>query len=153
MSNSEIKVGQVYQHYKGNHYRILALGKHSESGEELVTYQRQEDDHVYSRPKNMFFDEIEKDGIKTTRFVLTSNSSKRLLTEICGWYGVAALLCAYFLLSFNVLSSKDLLFQVLNVTGAIGIVIDALAQRNWQPAVLNIVWAVIGAIALIAFII
>jgi hypothetical protein len=73
MNNFEIKVGQVYMHYKGNHYRILALGKHSESGEDLVGYQRVEDGAVYFRPKTMFFDPVEYEDKKTTRFVLTSN--------------------------------------------------------------------------------
>ncbi len=73
MSNPEIKVGQIYQHYKGNHYRILAQGKHSESGEELVGYQRIEDSAVYFRPKVMFFDDVEINGSKTKRFVLKSS--------------------------------------------------------------------------------
>jgi hypothetical protein len=74
--------------------------------------------------------------------------TKRRLAEMCGWYGVVALLGAYALLSFNILGSEDILFQILNTTGAIGIVIDALHQKNWQPAVLNIVWAIIGFVAL-----
>jgi hypothetical protein len=74
---------------------------------------------------------------------------KSLFTEMCGWYGVVALLGAYILVSFAVFSAQDLRFQLLNISGAIGIVIDAAAQRNWQPAVLNIVWAAIGAVALI----
>lgn len=72
MNNPEIKPGQIYKHYKGNHYKILVLGKHSESGEELVAYQRQEDGKVYFRPVVMFFDPIEFNGIKTKRFVLVS---------------------------------------------------------------------------------
>ncbi len=72
MNNSEIKPGQVYKHYKGNHYKILVLGRHSETGEELVAYQRQEDGKVYFRPISMFFDPIEVNGTKTTRFVLVS---------------------------------------------------------------------------------
>ncbi len=69
--------------------------------------------------------------------------------EVFGWYGVAALIGAYALVSFGVVTSDSLLFQILNITGAVGIVVDALAQKNWQPAVLNIVWAVIGLVALI----
>jgi hypothetical protein len=74
--------------------------------------------------------------------------NKRLFTEILGWYGVIALLGAYMSISFGYLSSSDVLFQVLNATGALSIVIDALAQKNWQPAVLNIVWGVVALVAL-----
>ncbi len=75
--------------------------------------------------------------------------NKYKLAEILGWYGVVALLGAYTLLSLNILTSGDARFQILNITGAIGIVIDALCQKNWQPAVLNIIWAVIGLVALV----
>jgi len=29
----ELKPGQIWKHYKGNDYKILILGKHSETGE------------------------------------------------------------------------------------------------------------------------
>jgi hypothetical protein len=148
MNNLEIKVGQVYEHYKGNHYRVLALGKHSETGEELVTYKRVEDDAVYSRPKAMFFDEIEKDGKKTTRFVL-SGSIKAQLVEIFGWYGAIGLLVAYALLSFDILSPENAWYHVINITAALGIVIVSFYKRTYQPGTLNIVWAIVGLIALI----
>jgi len=74
---------------------------------------------------------------------------KTFLTELVGWYGVIALLGAYAAVSFGYLTSGDILFQVLNVTGALGIVIDALAQKNWQPVVLNIVWGTVAIVSLI----
>ena len=148
MNNPDIKIGQIYRHYKGNHYRILALGKHSESGEELVTYKRTEDGSVYSRPKAMFFDEIEKEGVKTTRFVL-SNSPKAALIEAFGWYGAIGLLAAYALSSFDVLSPENIWYQIINITAALGIVTISFYKKTYQPAVLNLVWAVIGLLALI----
>lgn len=71
------------------------------------------------------------------------------ITEALGWYGVVAVVGAYALLSLNILSSNSLLFQTLNLTGAIGIVIDAIEDKNAQPAVLNIIWAIIAIIAII----
>lgn len=68
----EIKPGQIYRHYKGNHYRIFAIGKHSETGEELVGYERVEDKKVYFRPVVMFFEKVEKDGNEMVRFTLVS---------------------------------------------------------------------------------
>ena len=75
------------------------------------------------------------------------------VTEALGWYGVVAVVLAYALLSFKILSSDSLLFQGLNLTGAIGIVIDALDDKNTQPAVLNIIWAIIALIAIVKILI
>lgn len=71
------------------------------------------------------------------------------ITETLGWYGVVAVVSAYALLSLDILSSKDLSFQILNLTGAIGIIIDALEDKNTQPAVLNIIWAIIALVAIV----
>lgn len=71
------------------------------------------------------------------------------ITEILGWYGVLAIIGAYALVSFEVINSSSLLFHGLNLTGAIGIVIDAFVDKNTQPAVLNIIWAIIAVIAII----
>jgi hypothetical protein len=35
------------------------------------------------------------------------------------------------------------------LTGAIGIVIDALDDKNYQPVVLNAIWAIIAVVVLI----
>jgi len=71
------------------------------------------------------------------------------VTEILGWYGVVAVIGAYALLSLNIINSDSLLFQGLNLTGAIVIVIDALEDKNTQPAVLNIIWAIIAIVAIV----
>jgi hypothetical protein len=64
------EIGHIYKHYKGKHYKILTCCKHSETGEELVVYERQEDGNRYARPLNMFWEEVEFDGQKVPRFVL-----------------------------------------------------------------------------------
>lgn len=74
-------------------------------------------------------------------------NSKR--SEIIGWYGTVAIVGAYGLSSFNIISSQSFLYQLFNVTGAIGIVIISLRKKTYQPAVLNIIWTIIGLIALI----
>ncbi len=74
VTHAEIKPGQVYQHYKGNYYKIIVLGKHSETGEELVAYQRQEDGHVYFRPIELFFQDVEWEGRVISRFTLISDN-------------------------------------------------------------------------------
>ena len=70
--------------------------------------------------------------------------------EVFGWYGAAAILSAYALVSFGALQTDNILFQLLNLTGALGIVIVSLTKQAYQPAVLNVVWAVIALIALVS---
>lgn len=65
----EIKVGSIYQHYKGNKYRVLALAKHTENLEDLVVYQAlYEDNKVWCRPVSMWNDYIEINGKIIKRF-------------------------------------------------------------------------------------
>lgn len=78
--------------------------------------------------------------------------SKRIV-ELAGWYGVVAILLGYALLSFEVISSKSYVFQLLNFTGAIGIVVVSLAKKARQPALLNLVWAAIAFVAIISLVI
>ena len=69
----EIKIGQIWKHYKkDNHYKILVFCRHSETSEDLVVYQRQEDGNTYARPRNMFFDIVEWEGKQVPRFSLIS---------------------------------------------------------------------------------
>lgn len=73
----------------------------------------------------------------------------KLMEEIIGWYGTVAIVGAYALSSFNVLSVQSLIYQILNCTGALGIVLISLKKKAYQPGVLNIIWAVIAAIAIV----
>ena len=70
----EIIEGKTYRHYKGNVYRIIALGKHSETLEDLVIYQSIKDDKVWVRPKQMWNDVIDSKG--TLRFTLVEDFNK-----------------------------------------------------------------------------
>ncbi len=74
VTNEKIKPGQLWRHYKGKHYRIIVLGKHSETAEELVAYKRQEDGHVFFRPIALFFQDVEREGQVVPRFTLVSDN-------------------------------------------------------------------------------
>ncbi len=53
--------GQVYRHFKGNIYRIIAIASHSETGELLVVYKRDdEEERAYARPLDMFMSEVDR---------------------------------------------------------------------------------------------
>lgn len=77
------------------------------------------------------------------------NSVRANLIEAGGWYGAAAVLLAYALVSFNVISPHGWIYQLLNFTGAVGVLIISYMKRAKQPALLNFVWAVIALVALI----
>ena len=64
----EIQIGKTYKHYKGNIYKIIALGKHSESLEDLIIYQGVNDGKTWVRPYSMWNETIDSD--KTLRFTL-----------------------------------------------------------------------------------
>jgi hypothetical protein len=69
----QLKVGQIWQHYKGKHYKMLVFCTHSETGEELVVYQRQEDGNTFARPVDLFFQDVEWEGKIVPRFTLVSD--------------------------------------------------------------------------------
>jgi hypothetical protein len=63
-----MKLG-IYEHYKGNRYEVIGLAKHSETMEELVVYRALYGEHgLWVRPRAMFEEEIERDGVKVKRF-------------------------------------------------------------------------------------
>lgn len=62
----------IYQHYKGNLYRVIGEGKHSETLEDLVFYEALYDNpksKFWIRPLKMFDEEVETPDGKKKRFV------------------------------------------------------------------------------------
>lgn len=78
--------------------------------------------------------------------MITIKPSK--LTELLGWYGMLALIGAYFLVSFGFIVAEGLMFQALNLTGGAALVVFAVSKKATQLAILNVFWALIGAIAI-----
>ena len=64
----EITIGTIYKHYKGNLYKIIAIGKHSETLEEMIVYQSVKDGQVWIRPKTMWNEFVNNN--ETLRFTL-----------------------------------------------------------------------------------
>ena len=68
-------VGNVYRHYKGNKYKVLAIGKHSETLEELVVYQGLYDDNpIWCRPLSMWNETVNNNGKIVKRFELVEEN-------------------------------------------------------------------------------
>ena len=74
---------------------------------------------------------------------------QNIVAETAGWYGTAAILLAYALVSFGAVSSDSAVFQLLNLTGAIGIIVIALNKKVMQSVILNLFWAIVALIALV----
>lgn len=73
-------------------------------------------------------------------------------SNIFGWYGAIATLSAYFLISFAILHPKDLSYQILNLSGAIGLGIVCYYKKTYQPLFVNIIWAGIAILAIVGIV-
>jgi len=60
---------------------------------------------------------------------------KKIIPEIIGWYGTVAILSAYAAVSFSLITSSSFLFQFLNLTGSIGIIVISLTKKVYQSVV------------------
>ena len=71
----------------------------------------------------------------------------QLAVEVAGWAGALLILFAYLLLSMGKLTGQSLTYQIMNVVGAAGFVINGWWHGAMPSAALNVLWLLIGAIA------
>lgn len=58
-----------YRHYKGNHYELVCVARHSETLEPMVVYRPlYGEGALWVRPYAMFFETVVIDGIEQRRF-------------------------------------------------------------------------------------
>ena len=66
MNRETPKLGDVYRHFIGNYYKIIAVGHHSETGELMVVYfdlsgKNSTLNNPCIRPLDMFMSEVDHD--------------------------------------------------------------------------------------------
>ena len=74
---------------------------------------------------------------------------KNLVAEIAGWYGMSAIVGAYALVSFGLVDAESVVYQLLNLTGALGIIWISFVKRVWQSVTLNLFWCAIAIAAIL----
>ena len=75
--------------------------------------------------------------------------TERLFVDAAGWLAALLILGGYALLTAGKVTAKSPLYQWMNVVGAVGFVINSGYFKAWPSAVLNVIWAGIGIVALI----
>ena len=71
-----------------------------------------------------------------------------IAVEAAGWIGAALILGAYVLVTAGKVTGQSSLFQWMNVAGALGFIVNGWWHRALPSAVLNVIWAAIGLVAL-----
>jgi len=69
--------------------------------------------------------------------------------EVTGWIGVLLILSAYSLVTFGFIQPENVLYGLMNVTGAFGIVVSSYYKRDFQPVLLNGIWLIVAVIGII----
>jgi hypothetical protein len=72
-----------------------------------------------------------------------------ILIEILGWVGSVEVITAYGLNSYQKIKADSFIFQILNLTGAIFLIINSIYKQAYPFTLINSVWAIIAIAALI----
>ena len=72
----------------------------------------------------------------------------KLAVEVIGWAGAALILGAYALLSAGKLRAESVTYQLMNILGAAGFVVNSGFNGALPSAAMNVIWIGIALYAL-----
>jgi hypothetical protein len=72
-----------------------------------------------------------------------------IAVEVAGWTGALLILLGYLAITTGKLTGDSALYQWINVAGATGFVVNGWWHGAVPSAALNVVWLLIGTVALI----
>jgi len=72
----------------------------------------------------------------------------KTFVDVSGWVAALLILGGYALLSFGKIQARSALYQWMNITGAVGFIINCTWNGAWPSVALNVVWLCIGFYAL-----
>jgi hypothetical protein len=71
-----------------------------------------------------------------------------LAVEVVGWVGAGLILLGYLLVTTGKLTGQSPLYQWMNVAGAAGFIVNGWWHNALPSTVLNVIWMMIGGVAL-----
>jgi len=72
----------------------------------------------------------------------------KLLIDVIGWIGALALVAAYAMVSTRRVDPGSWLYQGLNLTGAVGLMLNSVYYTAYPSTAVNVIWSVIAVAAL-----
>lgn len=72
----------------------------------------------------------------------------KLFIDIIGWIGSIEVIAAYALNSYQKIKPDSVLFQLLNLTGALFLIVNTVYYSAYPSAFINVVWVIIALLSL-----
>jgi hypothetical protein len=72
----------------------------------------------------------------------------KTFVDLSGWMAALLILGSYGLLSFGMIQARSPIYQLMNILGAFGFIINCTWNGAWPSVALNVVWVGIGVYAL-----
>ncbi|MCH5716991.1 CBU_0592 family membrane protein [Niabella hibiscisoli] len=88
--------------------------------------------------------------IDLTTAILLKAFVSESVSSLVGWVGTGFYLLAYLLVSFNKVKANKPAYHVLNILGALGLIIHAVYMNDGPNLICNLAWLSIAVIAIIA---
>jgi len=67
-----------------------------------------------------------------------------LIIDLCGWTGSIILILAYFQNSRNKINAQSSIYQLLNISGSLLLILNTFYYGAYPSGVVNIIWVFIG---------